>query len=147
MPVEEVRLIAFADIDGFVKICKNLKPIEIFNLMSRYYELVGNIIEGSNGQIIKFIGDTVMMTYTKERAKEGVRALEELKDSVDQWLQAMNLKAKLSITADIGPVAYGKLGTSNDKRFDVFGQTVNNASMMRGEGLILSAELEKELAT
>ena len=61
--------------------------------------------------------------------------LVELKDSGDKWLQNRGINCRHIIKAYYGPVIYGKIGTKNNKRVDIFGETVNAAALLKSNGL------------
>jgi adenylate cyclase len=138
-------LIAFTDITGFTKEFTSRSDQELFDLMSQFYERMGDAVESSGGKIVKFIGDGVLLVYPGEEAKCGVEALRNLKTLLDEWLRANHFRGELHVRAHLGPVICGPLGTRSEKRFDVLGIHVNTTALLKCDGFTLSPELEQDL--
>ncbi len=117
----------------------------MFDLMSQFYELIGNEVEASGGKVVKFIGDAALLVYPEEKAERGVKALQQLRASANDWLKTHGLAGELRVRAHLGPVMCGLLGTASEKRFDVLGETVNVTALLRPDGLTLSPELQTHL--
>lgn len=114
--------------------------------MSRYAEFVGEIVEGSGGRVVKFIGDAALIVYPESLADAGVRALRELKERGDAWLVERRIPCGHVIKAHFGPVVSTRLGTRADKRFDVYGQTVMVAAVTKSNGLAITPQAFRKLA-
>ncbi len=143
--IEQEMLIAFFDLTGFARFSKKLSAKEVFNLMSNFYELVGDIVESAGGIVVKFIGDAGLLAFPATRIDEGVIALYDLKEKGDTWLSEKGFNSKNIIKAHFGSVVCGPIGTKSEKRFDVFGQTVNTASVLKSNGLALSQQVFRKL--
>ena len=144
-PTERTLLVAFTDVTGFAKEFQNRTNREMFELMSQFYELIGNEVQASGGKVVKFIGDAALLVYPEENAKRAVAALQQLKAIADDWLKAHRLSGELRISAHVGPVICGPLGTAREKRFDVLGETVNVTARLHPDGFTLSPELQRHL--
>ena len=144
-PTERTLLIAFTDVTGFAKEFQNRTNREMFDLMSQFYELIGNEVVASGGTVIKFIGDAALLVYSEENAQRGVEALQQLRATANNWLKTHGLTGELRVRAHLGPVICGLLGTASEKRFDVLGETVNVTALLRPDGLTLSPELQSHL--
>jgi class 3 adenylate cyclase len=144
-PTERTLVVVFTDVTGFVKEFQNRTNREMFDLMSQFYELIGNEVEASRGKVVKFIGDAALLVYPEEHAERAVEALQQLKATADKWLKAHGLRGEFRIRAHMGPVVCGLLGTAGEKRFDVLGDTVNVTARLHSEGLTLSPELQRHL--
>ncbi len=142
---EQEMLIAFFDLTGFVRISQKLPAREVFLLMSNFYELVGDIAESAGGIVVKFIGDAGLIAFPATKIDEGVIALHDLKEKGDSWLLKNGFSSKNIIKAHFGSVVCGPIGTKSEKRFDVFGQTVNTAAMLKSNGLSLSQQVFRKL--
>ena len=146
-PVDCTMLIAFCDPTNFAKACENKSSGEIFDMMSRYYELTGDIIEGAGGRIVKFMGDALFIVFPENSAREGVEALKVLGEKVHAFFNDEGIDSTLHIQAHIGSVTCGRAGTRNEKHFDVFGEEVNRTALLPHGELVLSEELEQYLAS
>src|SRR5207253_170232 len=88
-PIAERRLVSilFCDLVGFTTLAEGRDAEETRELLSRYFELAGEIIGRYGGTIEKFIGDAVMAVWGAPTAREAdaeraVRAALELVDAV-----------------------------------------------------------------
>jgi len=144
-PTERTLLVAFTDVTGFAKEFQYRTNREMFDLMSQFYELIGNEVVASGGEVIKFIGDAALLVYPEEHAKRGVEGLQQLRANANNWLKTHGLTGELRVRAHLGPVICGLLGTAGEKRFDVLGDTVNVTALLRPDGFTLSPELQSHL--
>jgi len=144
-PTKRTLLVAFTDVTGFVKEFQNRTNREMFDLMSQFYELIGNEVEDSGGKVVKFIGDAALLVYPEENAIRAVEALQQLKATANDWLKAHGLSGEFRVRAHIGPVICGPLGTASEKRFDVMGDIVNVTARLHSNGFTLSPELQRHL--
>lgn len=144
-PQKAKLLVAFFDLTGFARFARNHSEQEIIDTLSAYYQFVGDIIEGSGGKVVKFIGDAGLIVYPEADVNQGVLALKTLKEAGDSWLADHNMASRNIITAHFGPVFCGMVGTRTDKRFDVFGETVNIAATLKSNGLAITPQVFRKL--
>lgn len=139
-------LVAFFDLTRYGRQTKGYDTRKLFALMADYYEWVGEQIEGAGGVVVKFIGDAALVVFCEERVDAGALALLALKEEGDAWLSARGLQTQHIVKAHFGPVTCGPIGTREDKRFDVFGETVNIAATLRSHGMACTPQLFRKLA-
>ena len=144
-PTECNIVVSFTDISLFAKICESMSARQIFDMMSEFQALVGEEIDESGGKIVKFIGDATLIVFPEDMAKQAVETLKSLKNRIDGWLANKSLDCRMRIKAHVGPVVCGKLGIKAEKRFDVYGNTVNDTVRLKGEDFILSKALKNKI--
>ena len=144
-PTEGNLVVSFSDILLFAKYCEGMSARQIFDMMSQFQTLVGEVVDGKGGRIVKFIGDSVLIVFPEDIARQAVKTLRVLKDRVDSWLSNQSLNCRIRVKAHLGPVVYGKLGPEAEKRFDVFGITVNETARLKGEDFTISKTLERKI--
>lgn len=144
---ERDMLVAFFDMTRYASATKGYDTRALFALMADYYEWVGTHIEGAGGMVVKFIGDAALVVFCAERVDAGALALLALKEEGDAWLRARGLPCEHIVKAHFGPVICGPIGTQRDKRFDVFGETVNIAATLRSNGMACTPQLFRKLAS
>lgn len=143
---EGVDLLAsFFDLTTFSIHVRNRSAQDVFELLSDYYQLVGDIIEEGNGKVVKFIGDAGLVVFPEDAVSEGVLALRKLKNEGDAWLADWDTPCKHRIKAHFGHVHCGRIGTRTSKQFDLFGETVNIAAVLQSNGLALTAQVFRKL--
>jgi len=144
-PEEVSLLIAFCDLTNFTRFSKKKTAIEIFKYLSHIYEITGDIIEASNGQVIKFIGDAALITFPENRIDAGLMALKKLKETIDAYNNDINYESHLIVKAHYGKVMTGMIGTKNEKRYDVIGSEVNITALLKSKGFAISVEVFRKL--
>jgi len=138
-------LVVFCDLTNYAKIFRNMNEMELFKYLSEVYEIIGETIESSGGQVIKFIGDAALITFEENDIDKGIIALKRLKTEIDSYNQKMKYESQLIIKAHFGQVICGMIGTKNKKNYDIFGNVVNIAAMLPSNGYSISAEAFKKL--
>jgi len=139
-------LVTISDLTGYAKFAAKKPENEIFQLLSDYYELVGDVIAPASGRVIKFMGDGALMLFPEDKVDAGVRALLELQGRGNRFLSERNVPSQHHIRAHFGPVCCGEVGTRNDKRLDVLGSTVNAVFMMKTPGFAITPGTFRKLA-
>jgi class 3 adenylate cyclase len=138
-------LVACSDLTGYAKLSAKKSEPEIFQLLSDYYELVGDVIAPANGTVIKFMGDAALMLFPEDAADAGMRALLDLQTRGDAFLSERGVACRHHIRAHFGPMCVGLLGTRDDKRTDILGSTVNTMFMLKTTGFALTPEAFRKL--
>ncbi|MCK5357573.1 MAG: adenylate/guanylate cyclase domain-containing protein [Elusimicrobiales bacterium] len=144
-PTKKELLVVFSDLSGFSRYSRGKSDNELFQTMSEYAEFTGKIIEAASGKVVKYIGDSILFVFPEDRIDEAVVALKSLKDTGDNWLKQRDIPARHIIKAHFGSVVCGPLGTESDKRFDIYGETVNIAALTASQGLALTAQVFRKL--
>jgi len=138
-------LVAFFDLTSFARFSKNHSNRETFDMLSEYYEFVGDIVKKGGGRVVKFIGDAGLVVYPEENVDRGVMSLKKLKDDGDKWLAERKTPCRNVIQAHFGPVVCGPIGTREEKQLDVLGNTVNTAAMLNSSGFAISPQAFRRL--
>lgn len=138
--------IMFADIRNFTKMSEELGPEAIVRTMNQVFEAIEKGIQPFNGEILKFIGDAVLVVFSTDQGTretvchdmaKAVRAcLSELK--VLELSDVASIKAGFGV--HFGTVTYGNIGTNTRLDFTVMGPNVNLTS--RVESLTKSLGVE-----
>jgi class 3 adenylate cyclase len=145
-PREMNLLVGFVDLSRFHPFTQRTQDAEVASMLSDYYELVGDAIEGSGGQVVKFMGDAALTVHAEEDVDRGVQALLELKQSGDAWLADRGIPSEQNMNAHFGSVTAIMVGTRTDKRPDIFGDVVATAVVMRSRGFALTAQVFRKLS-
>jgi len=144
-PAEAELLVAFSDLTLFSRYAQTSSERELFETMASYFEFVGDVVEKAGGMLVKCIGDAALIAFTAERADEGVNALMTLREEGDRWLEGRGLPCRHVIKAHFGPVVCGPVGPKGDKRFDLYGKTVNVTALTKSFGLALTPQAFRKL--
>ncbi len=143
-PVVQEQIVAFADLGGYHRhVCSKLSPEGMFAFLSEYYSTAQVALGGSDGRIVKFIGDAILMVFPPSDPIRVVTVLRKLKTSIDAFLAQGSFEARFRLKAHLGMVASGKIGVGELERFDVCGLAVNEAALLPDGEWVLSDEFRK----
>jgi class 3 adenylate cyclase/predicted ATPase len=130
-PVAERRLVSvlFADLVGFTPFSEERDPEETREVLSRWFDVAGEIVARYGGTVEKFIGDAVMAvwgapTAHEDDAERAVRAGLEIVDAVHNVADGIQARAGV-LTGE----AAVTLGRTNEGL--VAGDLVNTASRLQ----------------
>ena len=144
-PQELDLLVAFFDLRRFLRYCHTHTEEEIVQMLSDYYEFVGDIVEDGGGTVVKFMGDAGLVVFPMEEIDRGVQTLKHLKDASDRWLSEHDVRSQVVIKAHAGPVTCAQVGTRTQKSMDIFGMTVNTAALVESQGLAVTPQVFRKL--
>ena len=149
-PVAERRLVSvlFADLVGFTTLTEGRDAEETRELLSRYFDLAGEVVGRYGGTVEKFIGDAVMAVWgapvtQEDDAERAVRAGLELVDAVRAL--GPTIQARAGVLTGEAAVT---LGATNQGM--VAGDLVNTASRLQSvaaPGTVLVGEATQRAAS
>lgn len=138
------RAVLFMDIRGFTEWSEHQQPEVVVAMLNHFYDTGEAILDGSGVIQIKFTADEIMAFFAS--SEEAVRAALALHIKTAPILDEYQLNAGIGIHA--GPVVEGLFGSSELKRYDIIGDTVNTAKRLctaaNGGELLISNEVYKE---
>ena len=141
-PTDLTLVMAFADPTNYAKTCEDRSSRQIFDMMSDYFELTGDIVEGAGGRIVKFMGDAIFAVFPGDDPAKAVQALRELKRQVEAFFRGQGAECALRVKAHLGSATCGPLGTRTHKQFEVLGHEVNATAMLPQGDFVLSDKLQ-----
>lgn len=139
-------LIAFTDLTRFAVTAQRVDDTDVARVIDGHYRQVSEAVEGAGGRVVKFIGDAALAVFPDGFIDAGVRALIDLKASVDRAMTDRGWECRLEAKAHFAMAVAGEFGPERDKRFDVIGKAVNTTAMLRAEGITLSADAIRNLS-
>ena len=125
---EAALLVSFFDLAGFARTARSREAREVFDVCAGFFERTGGIIADGGGRLVKTIGDAGLAVF--EDADTGVQTLLEVRQAGGEWFRTRGWPSQVVVKAHYGPVVCGFVGAPGDKRFDVYGATVNTAAMV-----------------
>ena len=145
--------VMFCDIRGFTALSERVGA-GIIPIMNQLFEVIEAEAAAVGGEILKFIGDAVLIVYPLEaRAPEEVaQAMVVTVKKALERIQAISLQLGEPLSAGfgchIGEVIYGNIGTSQRLDFTVMGPAVNLTSRLESlcKGLQCEAVFSQEVA-
>lgn len=137
------RAVLFADIRNFTAWSESQPSEKVVSMLNGFYDAAEQSLLDSGVIQVKFTADEIMAFFVS--SPEAVRAAVRLQQSMRGALAGYGLQAGVGI--HYGPVVEGLFGSSELKRYDIIGDTVNTAKRIcsaagGGELLASSAVIE-----
>ncbi|OUR77323.1 hypothetical protein A9Q83_11520 [Alphaproteobacteria bacterium 46_93_T64] len=147
----------FSDLRDFTPLTEALEPQALLDLLNAYFEIVSAAVTARGGEVLKFIGDAMLIVFpvgetsTPNQACEA--ALGAAKDAFGE-LAALNLRRKradqpairFGVGLHLGELIYGNVGAPDRLDFTVLGSAVNRTARLEsltknlGSPLLMSAD-------
>ena len=139
--VRRERTVFFMDIRGFTQWSEQQDPEKVVNMLNRYYEIAESVLGSSNVIMVKYTADEIMAFFAD--VTDAVLTTDKVHRSCTKALVEFGLSVGTGITS--GLVVEGLLGSSELKRYEIIGDTVNTAkricSAAEGGELLVSDEV------
>jgi adenylate cyclase len=128
--------VMFADIVSFTKLCEQMKPSAVGDLLNDYFGRMTEIIFDYEGTLDKFIGDAILAVFgapfeQPDHAERSVAAAVQMR----RGLARLNAERggdpiRVRIGINSGRALTGDIGSARRKEFTTLGDVVNTASRM-----------------
>ena len=127
-------VIWLSDLRGFTSLSESSPRDELIEMLNRYFGPMCDAIEASGGEILKFIGDSVLAIFPIEQeAAAACRRALEASHAAGVAIEAENLLRTASgapqidygLALHVGDVMYGNIGGDARLDFTVIGPAVN----------------------
>src|SRR5690242_10539318 len=154
--------IVFGDLRGFTRLSDEMPRDQLVGMLDDYLDCLVGPIEAHGGQVLKFLGDGLLATFSLGEADPSLlcgdalaAALEALAriDKLNERRAAAGLRfTTFDIALHLGDVLYGNVGSDRRLDFTVIGPAVNEASRLEalceplGVPLIASGRFVEALA-
>lgn len=147
----------FSDLRDFTPLTEALEPQALLDLLNAYFEIVSAAVTARGGEVLKFIGDAMLIVFPVGEASSPNQAceaaLEAAKDAFGE-LAALNLRRMLAdqptirfgVGLHLGELIYGNVGAPDRLDFTVVGPAVNRTARLEGltkdlgQPLLMSAD-------
>jgi len=131
----------YADLRGFTPLTESLPAARLLDLLNSYFELVAAAVTPRGGEILRFIGDAMLVVFPAGRQGElGSACGAALDAALDAFarVEEVNRRRRLEGSPEIrfgvglnaGKVAYGNVGSPDRLDFTVIGPAVNRAARL-----------------
>ena len=140
--VEEIdAAIWYADLRGFTPLSETLPAARLLDLLNSYFELVAAAVTPRGGEILRFMGDAMLIVFPADRQGElgaACRAAIEAAEDAFARVAEVNRRRRqegcpeirFGIGLNAGRVAYGNVGSPERLDFTVIGPAVNRAARL-----------------
>ena len=147
---EHIRAVLwFSDLKGFTRLVDSVASELIIPMLNDYAEAVVSAIHDHGGQVLKFIGDGMLATFSLDDAERACSrtldcAMEAMcrVEAVNERRAAQGLPATgCYIGLHIGEVFYGNVGSTDRLDFTVIGPAVNELTRIAAMSRTLDQDI------
>jgi adenylate cyclase len=133
----------FCDLRDFTALTERLEAKELLELLNAYFEAVAAAVTARGGEVLKFIGDAMLVVFpvseTASKQQACMAALDAAEDAF-AGLATLNLRRKragqppirIGLGLHLGEVIYGNVGAPDRLDFTVMGPAVNKTARLEG---------------
>lgn len=153
----------FSDLRDFTPLTESLSMEELLQTLNEYFELVAAAVTARGGEILRFIGDAMLIVFPsidKERVGDACTAALESAQDAFSALAALNHRRRragrpeirFGVGLHVGEVIYGNVGAPNRLDFTVMGPAVNRTARLESLTksvdipLLMSSEFARQIS-
>ncbi len=133
----------FSDLRDFTPLTETLPPDELLGMLNAYFEFVYNAVTSHGGEVLRFIGDAMLVVFPTEKCgdatgacKNALNAAEDAFSSLavlnNRRRRAKQPEIRFGVGLHVGTVIYGNVGAPNRLDFTVMGPAVNRTARLEG---------------
>jgi adenylate cyclase len=158
-PRVEERVLLFIDLESSTRIAERLGEVRFLVFLNRFIADVSEAIVGERGEIHKYVGDEVIITWKRAAGLRDARcirgcfeALARLERQAPEYESAFAVRANFRGALHCGPVVIGELGVIKQE-IALIGDTMNTAARLQqacrdtGHRVLASAGLIEAIGT
>ncbi len=127
----------FSDIRGFTTFSEKHDPLIVVDRLNELFDIQVKIIARNNGDIDKFVGDSIMAIFPSPQ--KALNASLEIQKKIHQYNKQKKQSLNIGIGINHGEAVVGAVGSGDSFNWTTIGDTVNVASRicsMADEGTI-----------
>lgn len=153
--VEEQVAVLFSDLRGFTGFAERHLPFDVANVLNRYFDMMGVVIELHGGSILDYLGDGIMTLFRpssqenpSQRAVTCALAMRERAWSFAAYVRDyFGETLSLGMAVHTGRAVVGQLGYFRDRHLNAVGDALNLVSRLEdlnrelNTGILLTQEV------
>jgi adenylate cyclase len=131
----------YADLRGFTPLTETLPAARLLDLLNSYFELVAAAVTPRGGEILRFMGDAMLILFPADRRGElGPACRAALESALEAFERAEQVnrgrrlegcpEIRFGVGLNAGKVVYGNIGAPDRLDFTVIGPAVNRAARL-----------------
>ena len=133
--------ILFSDLRRSTEISELLDAADFIRMLNHYFENMIEIINAWQGNILDFVGDSIVVVFGAPRpnefsARDAVAcavAMQRRMQAVNEWnLRHGYPEISMGIGIHTGEAILGNIGSETRRKYDMIGRNVNLASRIQG---------------
>ncbi len=142
----------FSDLRSFTQITETLPANQVLGMLNDYFEFVAAAVTARGGEILRFIGDAMLIVFPIDDCQDIYKACQA---AIDAAIDAQSTLASLNhqrrrhqqpeiefgVGLNVGEVIYGNVGAPDRLDFTVMGPAVNRTARLES----LTRELNQKI--
>ncbi len=152
--------VLFADLKGFTKMCDEMKPSDVVNILNGYFRCMSEALTRHHGQVTELVGDGMLALFGALRnnpwqVQDAVKAAIDMRESLKEYNQELRAKSFPELSFGIGihrgRVLAGVMGNFELSKFGVVGDPINVAARVEAltrehnTDILITDEIQAEL--
>ena len=147
--VQEHVAVLFSDLRGFTSFAERHLPFDVADVLNRYFDTMGVIVERHGGHILDYLGDGIMILFRpgtagdpERRALACALAMCEQSRSFCAYVRDhFSTPLQVGAAVDAGAAAVGRLGYFRDRHLNAVGDVLNRVARLED----LNRDLDTEI--
>ncbi|MCA8966151.1 MAG: adenylate/guanylate cyclase domain-containing protein [Planctomycetes bacterium] len=152
----------FSDLRDFTPLTESLPPERLLDTLNVYFELVAAAVTARGGEILRFIGDAMLIVFPTTPGDDGRAACHAAMDAAEDAFAALAAQnhrrrragepqLRFGVGLHFGTVVYGNVGAPDRLDFTVMGTAVNRTARLEsltktlGRPVLVSAEFGQRI--
>lgn len=149
--IERELTVLFTDIAGYTRLVEPLPAADTADFLNHHFAMLGECVEGEEGTIDKFIGDSLMAFWCApdlqpDHVARACRAALAMKTRLTADNAARRAEGQVPVRLRVGlhtgPMVVGNIGAPGRMNYTTVGDAVNTGSRMEQLGKDLAPESE-----
>ncbi len=129
--------VLFADLKGFTKMCNDLEPQLVVDILNGYFRCMSEAITKHHGQITELLGDGLLALFGALRSnpwqvQDAVLSAISMREELEKYNQTLMERGipplQFGVGIHHGNVLAGVMGNYELSKFGVVGDTINTAA-------------------
>ncbi len=131
----------FSDLRDFTSLSERLSTQELLQTLNEYFELVAAAVTARGGEILRFIGDAMLIVFAAaDQGRVAAACTSALESAEDTFSNLATLnhrrrragkpEIRFGVGLHVGEVIYGNVGAPNRLDFTVMGPAVNRTARL-----------------
>ncbi|WP_075289585.1 adenylate/guanylate cyclase domain-containing protein [Pararhizobium arenae] len=142
--------VLFCDLRDFTRLSQQQLPFDTVFLLNRYFEMIGEAVEGAGGTVDKFIGDGALAIFglntgIETACQQALTATTRIARSVEllnrNFMSELDQPLRIAMGMHAGPAIIGQIGYGRASSLTAVGDTINAASRLEGFAKEYDAQL------
>ena len=152
----------FSDLRDFTQMTENLPADKLLQILNDYFEYVAAAVTAQGGEILRFIGDAMLIVFPidEDISRESAckAAIDAARDALESLATLNHMRRRhgepeirFGVGLNVGEVIYGNVGSPDRLDFTVMGPAVNRTARLEsltkvvGENILLSKEFAESI--